>query len=115
MKIAISGAFITPAMTAPIPMSAKFATGSEYSSPIDISYKYHPGIRISGHRHINDIAVLQIEFRNASRALHHYRIKSRGESVESLMRHLSEPRLVIFPKISVCRAVTFRAAVHHHL
>ena len=70
---------------------------------------------MTGHRHVHKVGISQIYLRNATCTLHYYRIVSCRETVESLTNGMSQFLAPFLAEIVVCRAVSDRLSVEHHL
>ena len=90
--------------------------GGEDATTVDVAYQNDVGFGMAGHRHVYQVGVAQIDFRDAARPLHHDGIELRRQTVVGRtdlctkvnIRDASAPIIIRI-------AVTDRLAVQHHL
>ena len=56
--------------------------GSEHAPSVDIAHQNNICLCMSRHRHIYQVAILQIDLRNTARTLHHDGIIARSQTIE---------------------------------
>ena len=87
----------------------------KHTSPVDVGHQNHISICMTRHGQIHQISIFQVEFRNAAGPLHHNRIVTSSQPVESLIDFPTQLLTPFGTEIFIRTPVADGFSVQHHL
>ena len=89
---------------------------SKHTASVNVCHQVGSGSRTEGHTHVGDVAIPQVQLRDAASSLQHDRVVASSQSLESGCRGVEESFFLLVPtEVILGGKVADRFATEHHL